>query len=108
MLYGGQGKIKYTLTKIKQLDRVFVKQKIIDLIKIDVEGYEEKVITGGLKTLKKTKVILIEYHKDDLYLNYNPKEIHEKLINLNFRLYKKIKFPFMTWEDRIYINNNYL
>jgi len=108
LLHGGQGKIKYVLTKIKQLDRVFVKQKIVDLIKIDVEGYEEKVIKGGLKTLKKTKVILIEYHKDDLYLNYDPKEIHKKLISLNFRLYKKIKFPFMTWEDRIYLNNNYL
>jgi len=108
LLYSGQGKIKYTLTKIKKLDRIFVKKKIIDLIKIDVEGYEEKVIKGGLKTLKNTKVILIEYHKDDLYLNYNPKEIHKKLINLNFRLYKKIKFPFMTWEDRIYLNNSYL
>ena len=108
LLYGGQDKIKYALTKIKQLDRVFVKQKIVDLIKIDVEGYETKVIKGGLKTLIKTKVILIEYHKDDLYLNYDPKEIHKKLISLNFRLYKKIKFPFMTWEDRIYLNNNYL
>jgi hypothetical protein len=80
LLYGGQGKINYALIKIKQLDRVFVKKKIVDLIKIDVEGYEEKVIKGGLKTLKKTKVILIEYHKDDLYLNYDPKEIHKKLI----------------------------
>ena len=25
---------------------------------------------------------MIEYHKDDLYLSYNPKEIHKKLINL--------------------------
>jgi FkbM family methyltransferase len=107
-LYGRQGKIKYTLIKIKQLDRVFIKQKIIDLIKIDVEGYEEKVIKGGLKTLKKTKVILIEFHKNDLYLNYNHQKIHKRLINLNFRLYTKIKIPFMTWEDRIYLNNSYL
>jgi FkbM family methyltransferase len=108
LLYGGQGKIKYVITKIKQLDKVFVKKKIIDLIKIDVEGYEEKVIKGGVKTLKNTRVILIEYHNDDLYLDYNPKEIHKKLIKLNFRLYKRIKFPFMSWEDRIYLNNNYL
>jgi FkbM family methyltransferase len=102
-------KINYKLVKIKQLDKIsIIKKKRIDLIKIDVEGYEEKVINGALKTLNKTKLILIENHKDNLYLNYNPKEIHRKLIELNFKLYKKIKFPFMTWEDRIYIKDNLL
>ena len=102
-------KINYKLIKIKQLDQIsIIKQKKIDLIKIDVEGYEEKVINGALKTLKRTNLILIENHKDNLYLNYNPKKIHRKLIKLNFKLYKKIKFPFMTWEDRIYVKKNYL
>ena len=102
-------KINYRLIKINKLDTISViKKKKIDLIKIDVEGYEEKVIDGGLKTLNRSKIVLIEHHKDNLYLNYNPEKIHKKLIQLSFKLYKKIKFPFMTWEDRIYIKDNYL
>ena len=36
----------------------------IDLVRMDVEGYENKIITGGLEFLKKFKpMIMIEIHK---------------------------------------------
>ena len=72
-------------------------------MKIDVEGYEEKVIDGGKLILKKTKILLIEIHKDDMYKNFNHKRFHKKILKLGFKLYKIVKFPFMKWEDRIYI-----
>ena len=75
-------------------------------MKVDVEGYEEKVINGGKSILKNTKVVLIEFHKDDMYEDYNYKIVHKKLLNLKFKLFKSIKFPLMKWEDRIYIKKN--
>ena len=90
--------------KVKKLDSLkFLKDKKIDLIKIDVEGYEEKVIDGGKSILKKTKVLLIEFHKDDMYQDFDYMRVHKKLLKLRFKLYKKIKFPLMKWEDRIYL-----
>src|SRR5690606_28226776 len=47
---------------------IFEKEQRIDFIKIDVEGAEEKVINGALKTIKSSKnelqVALCTYHKD--------------------------------------------
>ena len=98
-----KNQVKNKKVLVKKLDSfIFLKKKKIDLIKIDVEGYEEKVIEGGLSVLKRTKVVLIEFHKDDMYINYNYKSIHQKLLKLDFKLYKIIKFPLMSWEDRIY------
>ena len=79
--------------------------KKIDLIKIDTEGHELQVILGIGKYIKNVNCILIEFHLDNIYLDYQPKKIHN-LIKNNFILMKKFKFPFTTWEDRIYIQNN--
>jgi len=42
-----------------------------------------------------------------MYLNYNPKKIDDFLTNNNFTLFTTLKFPFMPYEDRIYINKKY-
>ena len=75
-----------------------------DFVKIDVEGYEEEVLKGMIINLKKIKVIMIEFHFDNQYKNYNTARLHNILIKNNFKLFKSIKFPFMKWEDRIYTN----
>lgn len=99
-----RNKVEKTNVNIKKLDSIVVlKKKKIDLMKIDVEGYEEKVINGGKSILKRTKIILIEFHKDDLYKDYDHDAVHRKLLKSKFKLFKSIKFPFMQWEDRIYI-----
>lgn len=104
-----KNKVTEKIVSVKKLnDFVFLKKIKIDLIKIDVEGYEEKIIKGGSLILKNTKIVLIEIHKNNLYSNYNYNKIHNKLLNLNFLLFKTVKFLFMTWEDRIYINKYYL
>ena len=102
-----KNKVEERNVKLKKLNSIFdLKNKKIDLMKVDVEGYEEKVINGGKSILKNTKVVLIEFHKDDMYEDYNYKIVHKKLLNLKFKLFKSIKFPLMKWEDRIYIKKN--
>ena len=90
---------------VKKLDYLIEKLKIkkLDLIKIDTEGHELEVLKGGKKFIKKFKIILIEFRNDDVFKNYNANKIHKFILNNNFLLKKKFKFPFTTWEDRIYI-----
>jgi len=80
-----------------------LKIKKIDLIKIDTEGHELEVLKGSKNFIKKFQIILIEFRKDNVYKNYNAKKIHRIIVKNNFSLIKIFKFPFTTWEDRIYI-----
>lgn len=82
--------------------------KKIDLIKIDTEGHELEVLLGLEKYIKKINVILIEFHRDKIFLNYNSRKIHKYLQKNNFVLKKIFRFPFTYWEDRIYLNKKFL
>lgn len=73
-------KIKITKKKIKliKLDDLNIKNKI-KFVKIDVEGYDHKVIMGMKKIISKDKpVFLIEFNKSNFFLikrllkNYQP------------------------------------
>jgi FkbM family methyltransferase len=97
----------YEITNISTLDRLCQNHKKISMLKIDVEGHELEVLKGGKKTLKKTKIILIEIHQTNQYVNYSKNKIYKFLKKENFQLIKKFRFPFMKWEDRIYINKKY-
>jgi FkbM family methyltransferase len=76
----------------------------IDLLKIDTEGHELHVLMGFKKMLKFKKIhlILIEMHLSQKYENYHYFEIHRFLLKNKFKLIKKFKFPFLTYEDRLY------
>ena len=91
--------------KVFTLDNFFYKNRLnqIDLLKIDTEGHENQVLEGSKKILKKNiKYILIEFHFSKIYKKYNRKKIENILKKNNFYLIKKFKFPFLTFEDRIY------
>jgi len=109
LLFGVE-KMTYQKIKIKtiQLADVLKKNKIykVDLLKIDTEGHELEVLEGLKKKIKEIQFILIEFHRDKIYLNYSPKKIHDYLLKNNFILETKFKFPFTSWEDRIYSNKN--
>ena len=92
--------------QVEKLDNFFAENKIqsIDILKIDTEGFELQVVEGAKETLNKTKIIVIEFQLHDMYLDYNSKKIEDLLIEKNFFLIKSLKFPFMKYEDRIYIN----
>jgi len=77
--------------------------KKIDLLKIDTEGHEFEVLSGATNLLKKNiRYILIEFHFSKIYKNYNKNKIEKLLKKNNYILIKKFKFPFLTFEDRIY------
>ena len=60
--YKGKGKVK---VKVDMLDNII---DHVDVMKIDVEGYEERVVRGALNTIKKCKpVIVIEHHENREY-----------------------------------------
>ncbi len=90
-----------------RLDTYIINEKlnIIDLLKIDTEGHELEVLQGLGKKISDVGIILIEFHNDNIYLNYESAKIHEYLVKSEFELTEKIKFPFTEWEDRIYINS---
>ena len=46
------------------LDSICTNLETIDLLKIDVEGYEYNVLQGATKTLEKTKILMIEIIND--------------------------------------------
>jgi hypothetical protein len=37
------------------------------LVKVDVQGFEDKVIAGGMKVLKQTKIVIIETSFREIY-----------------------------------------
>ena len=92
--------------QVEKIDNFFNEKKIntIHILKIDTEGFELNVIKGAKNTLQKTKIIIIEFQLNDMYLDYDPKKIENLLMINNFILVKSLKFPFMPYEDRIYIN----
>jgi FkbM family methyltransferase len=103
----GQSKKDYSQKiKVVMLDTFCKKAKIkqIDLMKIDCEGYEYQVLCGASKIIKKTKYIIIEIQKNDMYQNYSEKKIESFLEKNNFKMIRNFSFPFMFFQDRIYKN----
>ncbi len=99
----------YKRVKVISLDDFCKTKEIknIDFLKIDVEGYEYKVLLGAKDIIKNVKYIMIEIQKNDMYKNYSKENIENFLKENNFILIKSFNFPFMFFKDCIYkkINN---
>lgn len=83
------------------------------LVKIDVQGYEDKVIEGGAETLKKADIILVETSFFTLYKGqplFNA--IAEKLSGLGFSYYGSYHTHYSAktghplYEDSVFISRN--
>ncbi|PWH11091.1 hypothetical protein DEJ39_02015 [Bacteroidetes bacterium SCGC AAA795-G10] len=103
-------KKRYKVKTIKLKDHIHknFKNKIIDIIKIDVEGHEKKVLEGLLPLYSKKiiRYIQIENHHDDMYKD-DTEEI-EILLNKNgFEKEEEIKHGFGNIVDVIYKNINF-
>lgn len=73
---------------IKLLDELTIDESEIDLLKIDVEGFEQFVLLGAKKTLEKTKCVYIEtIEKLYNYYNYDRNKIFEILNDYGFELF---------------------
>lgn len=104
-------KEKISITRLDDIAKTIdIKQPL--MIKIDVQGYEGKVIEGGTETLRKASVIQIETSFFALYESqplFN--DIAEHMRSLGFSYYgalqthysKKTGLP--MYEDSIFISN---
>ena len=101
---------KTELADVKTLDS-FNFQADIDLMKLDIQGFEIEALNGAKDTMKRTKLILLEMQNHDFYVNA-PKyfEIDEFMRNSGFDFCFHIQMPRsyrinreLEW-DSIYIN----
>lgn len=68
----------------------------IDLIKIDVEGYEMEVIKGAQETLKSTQYLMIELNNNTKKYGSNNVEVEKYIGSLGF------KVLINQWPDKIF------
>tara|TARA_B100000497_G_C7381476_1_gene244307 strand:- start:174 stop:515 length:342 start_codon:yes stop_codon:yes gene_type:complete len=68
----------------------------VDLIKIDVEGYEMEVLKGATKTLKTVKYLMIELNNNTKKYGSNNIEIEEHLGSLGFKILMN------HWPDKVF------
>ena len=101
--------VRKEFSQLITLDHFFLKKNLtnIDLLKLDVEGYELKALKGGIKTLKNTKYLLIEITTSNLFKNYSVKNILFFLKEIGFVKVKSFIFPILNFKDMIFENKNY-
>jgi FkbM family methyltransferase len=87
------------------LDSMVEKYQKIDLLKIDVEGYETEVLRGAKDTLNKTEIIFIEFYTKNLRsLGHNPNEVIT-ILTTHFNIFiqdSNYENPFIFSEDKDY------
>lgn len=75
------------LIKVSRLDSIATDLEVNEpiLIKIDVQGFENKVISGGINLISRAKLLVVEMSIEPLYDNqplFN--DIYQMLLNLGF------------------------
>ena len=100
---------------IKTLDNFLKEQKEIgriDLLKIDTQGYEEKVLEGAKYSLKNNifKVIEVELQIGKLYKNENKNflDLEKHLVNNNYRLFSIDRFGNLFQDPTLEFNLIYV
>jgi len=97
---------KITSAQISTVDYFIQQNEInqIDILKIDVEGFEYQVLRGANIALqeKKIKVVQFERHRDDMRDDVFP-AINEFLTMRGYSQYKEIKHPFGHFFEMLYV-----
>lgn len=83
-----------TTVNIDKLDnyKIFNKSQATCIIKIDVQGFEDKIIRGGAKTIKKCQVAIIETSFRPIYKN-------QPLFSDIYKLMDKLGFLFYGFTE---------
>jgi len=94
LTYSEEAKINIASVDTKRLDCLTLPTP--DIVKIDVQAHEEKVLRGGVKTLQSARVLLIETTLYDLYSQQVSIGTIESLLP-NHELYS---IPYISYNPR--------
>ena len=109
---------KVVEVKIDTINNYCIKNNIsfVDILKLDTQGYEEKILAGASEILPKIKLIETELMFDNVYekrLNFY--DIEKHIIKHNFRLiaieplnFSNLLEGYMFCVDAIYFNEKYV
>jgi len=103
-------KINITKIKMNRLENILKELKIkeVDILKIDTEGYDYKVIKGLGESIKFVKYIYFEHHFHDMLIKkYNLSDVNSYLYDYNFIKVFKSKMKFRKTFEYIYFNRSY-
>ena len=91
--------------EVMKLDN-FINQinKDISILKIDTEGHEKEALEGAKKFILKytPSYLIIEFHKENNYKNYFPKDIEKLICELGYKILFERVGPFGLFKDRVY------
>jgi FkbM family methyltransferase len=98
---------------VSTMDKEIPSHQRVNILKMDVQGFELEVLKGGKETLKRTAIVVIEMQNHDLYVGA-PKyyDIDKFLRESSFELYDMIPSirqdkKLYEW-DSIYVNKDIL
>ena len=97
-----EGRVKKEKNQLKTLDGFVMSKKLnqIDIIKIDVEGFELFILEGAKETLKKFKPeLLVEYSKT-YQCGYSPIKIVKLMNKLGYSCYVLSKEDFFFYHKK--------
>ena len=81
---------------IRMINLDYMNYQDVDMIKIDVEGYEMEVLKGANQTLKTVKYVMIELNSNTGKYGSSNKECRDFLEQLGFKLLLE------HWPDKVY------
>ena len=94
-----------TTVQITTLDQLMQEKLIghVDILKIDVEGFELEVLRGARNALANSRIgiIQLERHTDDMREDKHPL-IHELLLTNGYRQIQEVKHPFGDFYEILY------
>ena len=85
------------------IDKIFESMSLKKtLLKIDVEGFEIRVIKGSQIKLREIPFILLENQFGNHYKNNNFNDVIKLLFEQNFKIEKKFIFPTLHYQDVLF------
>jgi len=81
---------------IRMINLDYMNYQDVDMIKIDVEGYEMQVLKGATKTLENIKYLMIELNNNTKKYGSNNMEVERYIASLGFKVLMD------HWPDKVF------
>lgn len=95
------------LVTVKRLDSFGLAHKGYQLLVLDVQGFEGRVLKGATETLKQMNYVYTEVNKDFVYENCTLVDELDKLLH-EFDRVETGSWVGGCWTDALYIRRNYI